>query len=526
LGAFKEMSSRFNSKNSTNFSEFLKIVIPASLFLLLLLPIFTNWTKLKNHCFNGYDFGIYYQALLEISIPNQLNPHLSVRGIPAFNDHFNPVLVPISGFLKLFGSLTPYHALVFEWLAWVSGFLVLMLLLRRESLSVRFSAAILFLFMRGFLTALYFPIHVDFWSLPFWILLAWSLFQNRWGLFLFAAVSICFFKESYPIAFIFTAMVLLLTKRWKVGLPLLLVALAFTVWNLKLRPLFLGPIHGHGTNILRMIFEAPDVYFKSWWERFPVLGSIEVYIIPFYFLISALRKKPQAGLVLASCLAPLFGLQILAGLMEFHYAFPIAAAGLGAAAGSGVLQKIFEASQSTRRIRFTTFALVVIPGLSYHWSSASFLWRKDSECQILPEKQTEFTKLQQLITDQEAQAKLEALSATATPNPSKFFPVIGASGGLIPWLIAPNRDLRQLLSHAIIPPTYDLLAIEVGPIGHPYPLNPDRVAKVLKACSPFIREKLFEGSTVILWKGNFPASCIYQWPSPAVNAAEYPIVHP
>lgn len=506
-----------------NFNRRFVRMFPAALVCLLIGPILINWTKLKNHCINGYDFGIYYQALLEISIPDQLNPHLSVRGIPAFNDHFNPVLVPISWFLKLFGSLTPYHALVFEWLAWVSGFLMFMFLLRRESPRIRWSAAFLFLLTKGFLTALYFPIHVDFWSLPFWVLLAWSLFQNRWGLFLLSAVGICFFKESYPIAFLFTAIALLLTKRWKVGLPLLLVALAFTVWNLKLRPLFLGPIHGHGTNILRMIFETPDVYFRAWWERFPVLGSIEVYLIPFYFLVSALKKKPQAGLYLASCLAPLFGLQILAGLMEFHYAFPIAAAGLGAAAGSGVFQNIFEASQSTRRLRFAIFALVLIPGLSQNWNAASFLWSLDTNCQVLPEKLTEFTKLQQLIADQESQARQEALSAIAIPDPLKLSPVIGASGGLIPWLIAPNRDLRQLLSHAIIPPTYDLLAIEVGPIGHPYPLNPDRVAKVLKDCSPFIQEKLLEGSTLILWKGNFPASCIYQWPSPAVNAADYPI---
>jgi len=80
------------------------------ILILLALPLGLNLLKFENLCLNGYDIGIYHQAIVEMKIPGNMNPFLSVRGIPAFNDHFNPVLVPLSAVVKVFGDIANLFA--------------------------------------------------------------------------------------------------------------------------------------------------------------------------------------------------------------------------------------------------------------------------------------------------------------------------------------------------------------------------------------------------------------------------------
>jgi uncharacterized membrane protein len=467
------------------------------------IPLLINFLKFENLCLNGYDIGIYYEALLRVDPPQVLNPHLHVRGIKAFNDHFNPALIPVAQFLKIFGEFSPLHMIIFEWLIWILALALLFYFVQDWKLGDRLIALLLFATAKGALTPLYFPVHVDFWAFPFWILMIWSLYKERWSSFLICLFAICFFKESYPIAFLLTGVAFLGLRQWKIGLSILAFCGSFTYWNLILRPLYLGPIHGHGTKMLKEILSDPAAYLPGWWERFALGSSIEIYLVPFALLGAAFFRNRASGLILLSSILPLFGLQFIAGQMESHYPYPMMAAGFTSAIATGVLSDWVK--ERRRLILLLIFS--ALPGLSMHFNSTSLFWLKDSNCQFIPTKRAEFQTLKSLIEQEERVATTKL--------------VIGATGGLTPNLISINRDLRHLASFSLIAEHYDLLAFETGPVSFAWPLSSESIFKIQQACTTHLSEELFKGEHFTLWKGKFPAMCVNPWGSGAPNAGDF-----
>lgn len=470
------------------------------LALLILAPLALNLTKLANFCYNGYDLGLYHEVVTDIAVPGNMNPWLSVRGINAFNDHSNPVFIPISAAIKtldmiLHGSFgNPFAmravetstSLLFEWLAWVIAGLLFWYLLRDRPALERWTAVLMFFALKGVISGLYYPIHADFMLTGAWIVLTWALIRHRLAPFLISLMLIALSKESYPIAFLFTgAMLLFVDRRW--AWPTLAIAAGAVLWNQVGRTIFLGPVHGFGERMILAIVNQPVEFFLDWWKRVPLASVMEIYLFAFVALYLLWKRNRRAGWVLAATMAPLFGLHTLAGLLENHYAFWLPSAGLAAFFFSGAAAEVLAHPKWYRII----VGLTVLSGLGMHANGSRFLRVTDTNCQPSAEYRAEF---------RETKTLLDQFPESA---------VIGATGGLVPNLVTPARDLRHLHSHSIVPEAFDALAFEVGPAAFDYPLNPEKTRALMKLCEPYATERLFEGKHIVLWKGPFPKTCVY-----------------
>lgn len=478
-----------------------KIFYSLLLAVLVLAPLGLNLTKLANFCYNGYDLGLYHEVVTDLSVPGNLNPWLSVRGIKAFNDHSNPIFIPLSVGIKMLDVLLtgnpgnplamravePSTSLVFEWLAWVAAGLIFFYLLRDRPALERWTGVLMFFALKGPILGLYYPIHADFMLTGAWIVFTWSLLRRRRTLFLLSLTLIALSKESYPIAFLFTgAMLFLVDRRW--AWPTLAIAGLMTLWNQVGRTIFLGPVHGFAERMIFAIVHEPVAFFLDWWKRVPFASILEMYAFSFVAIYLLWRRDRRSGWTLAATMTPLFGLHALAGLLENHYAFWLPSTGLAAFFFSGAAGELLARPLWHRAI----VGLTVLSGLGVHVNGSRFLWVTDTNCQVSAEYRAEF---------REARRRLDELPENA---------VVGATGGIVPNLVAPTRDLRHLHSHSIVPETFDALAFEVGPAAFDYPLNPDKTRAIMKLCEAYAAERLFEGKHLVVWKGVFPKSCVYR----------------
>ena len=456
------------------------------------LLLCSNLKQARWSCFNNYDLGIYHQSLIEIAAGKSWNPYLTVRGLPAFNDHFNPASIIGAAFLKL-TSLSVEFTIFWEWLTFLLGLLVFWI---RRGGSKKDETVLAFFFLSfsgGILNALQFPVHIDFWSVPIWALAVSAWLEKR-DLEMLAWFScLGFFKESFPFCFLtFGVYLLFLDRKPKVAsatfaLGLALLALGFT------RPLWLGPVHPYGPVLLRPILENPVAGIQQALTRFEYKEFFHLFL-PLGLLIAwhlsnlrrhSVEKKQWLGI--AFLLLPLFAIQVLFATFSKHYSFPFFICSLFLIFHQGGFRRILE------RPQVLTFFIIAFCLSGFHHYRKSFevvVLDKCDKCILSSEKRQSQQDLVRLFTDLVKDEK------------------VASTGGILVPLLRPGLQIFHIHSHSEPQSIYTYLLLERNGSGDSYPLSAEQVETVLAACRPFAEQVLQENRFFFFARGNFPHQCL------------------
>ena len=151
-------------------------MIKKILFPLVLIPLFFsvlafNIQSVLYNCIHAIDFSIYQQAIYDIASGTSLNPHITIRGISIFLDHFDPVLIFSVPMVWIFGA-HPVPLLVFEYFWFIGAAFFLYKKLPYKLFQV---ALIWLIFCKCILNGLAYPIHPTTWTILPAIMLAYFI---------------------------------------------------------------------------------------------------------------------------------------------------------------------------------------------------------------------------------------------------------------------------------------------------------------------------------------------------------------
>ena len=165
---------------------------------LLLMVLYNPIKRIPLQCLGIYDFGIYLQAIYELSRFEMWNPCISIRQTPVFGDHLGFIQFLPAFIIKIIGY-SPLVPIYFEWTMFFLMFVSLYFILDRPKLtSFEFlTGSFLILFSRGLMMGMEFPVHPGTWAmLPiFWWV--WAILKGRINLALGLSVFLCLYRETF-----------------------------------------------------------------------------------------------------------------------------------------------------------------------------------------------------------------------------------------------------------------------------------------------------------------------------------------
>tara|TARA_Y100001936_G_C16085681_1_gene681546 strand:+ start:1522 stop:2967 length:1446 start_codon:yes stop_codon:yes gene_type:complete len=448
-------------------------MIPA-LFLLYL-----NLFKNSYGCFNGYDLGIYGQAILKLSSFSDLNPFVSIRGIEIFNDHFDPVIFIPAILLNLFGGGVNL-LIIFEWFMFLS-FLPLLLKMTNSSKQFLYLGALYFLSV-GVVGALLYPIHASYWSIPIWALLAKSIVKNELKSVLLYSILLCFFKESYPFAILGLSIGFGLIRNLRYCLSVGVVALAFLFFIFVLRPIIFGPVYGHGEELVRNLLNNHVQFILSLVLDLNYKDFVKNWLPPFIIgLIGILNNATRRNAILLLFLTlPILGIQFLANKFAHQYSFMWSVVWITFFALS---YKELDVGAKRKSLILIAF---LIGGVKFYELGFRFLaFNKSNKCSISQARERDISEARRL-----------------TKSYSKR---ILATGGMSVALLDKEINIYQFCSHGDIEPEYEMLVLEKNRFGEIYPLNHKTLEDLLTKCKNFGKVK-YESQGLLILEGEFSNS--------------------
>ncbi len=278
---------------------------------LVLLIWFNNSVNVLSYKVDVVDFGIYHQALLELSQFEYLNPYITVRDVLIFNDHFDPVILLIAPLTRFFN-----YSPVFSYFIEISFVLGTMFMMTKDKWPYKnelFLSLLLLVFSRGVVSGLYYGIHPTTWSmLPMYFVFKSMKLENTF-LILVSFFALFLFKEIFPIIGLSTGLAYLVLKKWKIGFALSSLSLFFLCMIFIVRPsMSVGTIDYSQLDYLKNSYHFP-------WKDF--LKMLIPVIIPGYFILKENRRN--LFLYIAFYL-PLLGMHIVSGKGYYHYGVVIA----------------------------------------------------------------------------------------------------------------------------------------------------------------------------------------------------------
>ena len=455
--------------SKANFALFFFLALGGGLLLV-------NLTKNFYGCFNGYDLGIYGQAILKLSTFEDLNPFVSIRGIEIFKDHFDPVIFIPAILESLFrGGVN--LLIIFEWLMFLS-FLPILLNITERSNQYWFLGGLYFLSV-GVVGALLYPIHASYWSIPVWALLAKSVIKDKLRSVILLAIFLCFFKESYPFAILGLSIGYGLLGRYKHCLFSGLVALSFLIFIFVLRPVIFGPVFGHGEELVRnllndhvyfiysLILELNYKQFAQNWLPSALIGILGL-------VNSSTRRN---AFLLFLLMLPILGIQFLANKFAHQYSFM----------WSVVWITFFALSYDQLKVGKKWKVLILLSFLlgsfKYYEFGLKFLaFKKSKKCSVS----------QARITDIE-----EAIKIT-----KNFQGRVLATGGMSVALLNKEIKLYHFCSHGDIEPEYEMLVLEKNGFGEIYPMENKTLEDLITKCKNFGKIK-YESQGLLILEGKF-----------------------
>lgn len=452
-----------------------------ALLLAILLTILTGLLiQLGSNCFHATDFAIYQEAIYKIAKFGDFNPHLNVRNIKIFNDHFDPVIILGALFVKIFGYHAP-NLIIFEFL-WFVGIFAFIWSRREIEISEKLVFSTMVLFTKGILSGLNFPIHPTTWSMLPTFLLPFFIYRDKpWELTSFAFI-VCLFKESFPFSVLMLGVFYLLKKDHKRSVPILLVALCFLIFNFYFRKILFGPTMNYGGSLLKPILANPvtgiwDIFARLDYKSF--FKAYYPFFIPLFLIFKPYHKNYQNLIndkILAGTLffyLPIFAIQLIANNVHHQYGAQLTAPLLGIFLFK---RKVILSNKKLTAIILILFVASGIGSITKNFRSV--FNPKQRFCIISDEK----SKL-----NQELKETLAAQPLTAD---------VLATGGVIPMLMSPERNFYQAGYFSERRLNHKLLILERNGSGKTFPLTQEFIEEIIPQCeqdsgSTLLKNKYF-----------------------------------
>jgi hypothetical protein len=460
-----------------------------SIITALVVPLLVNIKAIYYNCYNAIDFSIYQQAIYNIGSLGKWNPYLSIRNINIFNDHFDPILYALVGFTKIFGQGFQ-QLLIFEWMFFFLIACSIYYVLEKEEKDQSHSYLICLVFTKLLLLSFLFPIHPTTWSsLPlFWI--TYFILNNKDKSAMAVIILLCIFKESFSFAFLPLGIYIGAKRDKKAGAGIVIVTLLFISFELYFKEKLIGPGVNYGGRVLNPLLNEPFLFIskillnlnigdflKSF---YPFIGAISLW----FYQYTGDRKKIIISKILPISLyfLPLLSLQIYANKINFQYGSQFGAILIAFIVSVGTFKGL---SKVQSRIIIVLF---ILSSMGIYTSSFKALFINgfsEKKCVISESKLEDSRKIKEVIL------KASPLSK------------ILSTGGVIPFIMTPNRNINQLSGFSKKYKSYDYILLELNRSGDIYPSSQEQVSNVLKKCRPMAKEIIIENKYYFFAKGEF-----------------------
>ena len=445
------------------------------------------------HCFNT-DVGIYLQAMMGIG-QGDFNPYSSVRDLPIFNDHLDPIIFLGAFFIKIFN----YHplALIYFEFIWLVIFLYLIFYFYRKSEinDVKYCLFLftLAIFCKGIFSSFRFPTHPISWSIVPLLMLIWSLFKNDDKKIFLSFIFLFLFKEVFPLSALFFGGYCLLIKRFRLGLGILICSSLMLYLNF-------GVLHGENAatgghaDVLNDLLKHPldflltllsQLDWAAWFKYF------FPFILPLIFYIGALKDKNELfglkGMGLFLFFAPLFGMHFLKNKIYLHYGAQFNALLFGLFLYPAVIQKI----QSRKYWMPLIIVIFVLSGFKEHeLIFRQWVLQKNPYCKINPMVQKDSAELLEKIKE--------------IPEKKTILTI----GELLPTLISMNLDTYQINGFSKHLTQYDYLLLRNSPDIESYNISWQQMKKIKSNCEKYFSRILVSNQNYFLVNGPILNHCI------------------
>ena len=305
----------------------LKRISPLIPFLFLFVFFCLLIQQVLLHCHSYYDLGIYSDALRYLSLSNW-NPFIPGRNIFIFNDHFDPILIPMSYFSTWVPP--PFLGMSLEFLSIAACWFPIQALIHRQKISLDlgvFSYAFLIL-NQASVDALLTPFHPTTWAVfPLVCVFCFYILERYWAVLVFLIVLFAC-REEFPLVGITLGTLLIWDQFLKnkkgldgKGVVILAVSFAWTFFAFGLRSkVFPGEHSQYGKVILEQFFSDPgDTILKYWSMGF--LRMFLVRCVPIFLLLDYIKLRKEWGTIFRFLWigSPILAIRFISAQWAFHY---------------------------------------------------------------------------------------------------------------------------------------------------------------------------------------------------------------
>jgi hypothetical protein len=477
-----QINSAANSKKVFLFLKILILVLP-------IIILANNLWLLWHNCVGATDFSIYQQAIYDMAANLDLNPFITIRNVKIFNDHFDPVIILLAPILRI-ANYSPSALIFFEWMMFY--FLLFYIVFREQNISLnhRYLLAFILLFEKGVLTALNYPIHPTTWSIvPIYFCIR-SLVLDQTRPLIIWSFCLLFFKESFCFSIIGIGVAKCILKRWRVGVPLLLMGFASALFNFHFRKVFFGDLVSYGSNLLGGYVSNPIDSIKKLILGLNYKEMIKLFIASITLLLSSIYLEKKRGnerllsvfIGVMSFFLPLFGIQFLANKFYFHYCaqliLPL------------VVFSIFILKEVDKRHVLIALIFLVTGMGRYTKNVRSIVKEQKEECLLTKENRDEISKVNKMV--------LEKIKSGKT---------LFVTAGIPPLLLKPNLKVYQSGYYSEKLKHHDYMLIQMNRHGNTSPYSPEKINKFVSNCKSLVQKIIYETDNFFFAKG-VPEQCL------------------
>ncbi|EQC43317.1 hypothetical protein [Bacteriovorax sp. Seq25_V] len=419
-----------------NFNYSIIALCVIAIFSLLLA---TNIKGLEYSCFNLLDYGVYHQALVEITSNFQLNPFLTGRGINIFNDHFDPIIFLASPLYLLLNNHL-YSGVIFESLIL---FCTLHILWKYSDKGLYLP--FFFILSKGVLNAYRFPIHPTTWSSIFIILMLFEFSRENYKRTILYIFCLCICKESWAFSLIFVPFFFYKKSKSHFIISILIIY-GFILFELFGRKLLLGTTFDYSNTLLSGF---KNDFFTTLMGRLrdvSLIGFAKLLypFAPLFFIKFKISKFTQTDFLAFSILLPLLGIHVLCGKLGYHYDIQFLS----------IIFALILVDFKFFPISYLNLSLILflLSGMGSITKLSNTIFRdKFSNCEISSLRLKSINRLKTSVTN-------VPISKT-----------IGSTGGIINTLIIPNRKIYHHKGFGKQLNNYDYFIVEKGEHSNTFP---------------------------------------------------------
>ena len=480
------MSARKNT-----FFLILKISIITILCFICFLPLIANSLHMINGCYNVYDFGIYQQAIYELTRMESWNPYLTLRNIFVFHEHFDPVIYLAIPF-ALISRFNPLALLVFEWLCFFGIILFTMIKLNKDkSVEEIIFAVFIICFSRSILSALHYAIHPSTWAVAPLFFLIYFFYRNNLLGVVTLSIFLFFFKETFAFGIFLFSFYFLRKKTIKTFAILFISSLFFILFELKFRRIWLGNTYQYGNQFLGRFLDNPWHFFSVF--HYKAFFKVFIpYAIPIFFLIKKeleiyknFRSTKIFGVFLL--LLPMMAIHFIIDRFSSHHASQFGIV-LSAACIWG---NTYSLLKKHKILFFITVVLFILTSSSIIKKMIRVIvTQKSQSCILSTDKRHDIKIIKNYFNNQDI---------------SNFS--IWSTGGIAVNILKPGMKIYHLHNHTP-QPEYTHLLLEINQSGDTFPLNREEVNDLLKRCKLYSNNIILQNDRIYFAEGRYPYGCI------------------